>query len=69
MAQISMGHRASSAGKGHRRVAVQRSVAAGRVVIGLEIRQLPFQVPSISEQHVVEKFSPHRPHQALYEGV
>jgi PAS domain-containing protein len=69
LVQISMGHRPSSAGNGHRRVAVQRRVAARRVVIGLEIRQLPFQVQSIPEQHVVEKFSPHRPDQALHKGV
>jgi hypothetical protein len=44
-------------------------VAACRVVVGLEVSKLLFKITSIPEQHMVEKFSPHRPDQALHEGV
>jgi hypothetical protein len=44
-------------------------VAARRLVGGLEFGQLPFQITGIPEQHMVEKFSPHRPDQALHEWV
>jgi len=44
-------------------------VAAGRVVVGLEVGKFPFKITGIPEQHMVEKFSPHRPDQALHEGV
>ena len=57
------------AGEGQRRVALQRRVAACRVVVGLEVGELPFKITGIPEQHMVEKFSPRRPDQALHEGV
>ena len=68
MVQIGSGRRVA-AGEGRRRVALQGRMAAYRVVVRLEVGQLPFQVPRIPEQHVVEKFSPYRPDQARYEGV
>ena len=68
MVQIGTGDRVS-AGEGQRRVALQRRVAACRVVVGLELGKLPFQITGIPEQHLVEKFSPHRPDQALHEWV
>src|ERR1700730_19079236 len=40
-----------------------------RVVVNLELSKLPLQVTGIPEQDVVEKFSPDRPDQALYEWV
>jgi len=36
---------------------------------GLEIGKLPFKITGIPEQHMVEKFSPHCPDQALHEWV
>ena len=39
------------------------------VVIRLEVGQLPFEIPGISEQDVVEELAPHRPNQAFDEGV
>jgi len=42
-------------------------LAACRVVVGLEVGKLPFKITGIPEQHMVEKFSPHRPDQALDE--
>jgi len=44
-------------------------VAARRVVVGLEVGQFPFKITGIPEQYMVEEFSPHRPDQALHEGV
>jgi len=44
-------------------------VAACRVVVGLEVRQLPLQIPSIPERHLVQEFSPYCADQALHEGV
>jgi hypothetical protein len=35
----------------------------------LEVGKFPFQITGIPEQHLIEKFSPHRPDQALHEGV
>jgi hypothetical protein len=37
--------------------------------VGLEVGQLPFKIAGIPEEHMVDKFPPHRPDQALYEGV
>src|SRR5262245_16400885 len=51
------------------RAALQRRVRACRVVVNLELGTLPVQVTGIPEQYVVEEFSPHRPDQALHEGV
>ena len=56
-----------SAGEGQWRVTAQRRVRTYRVVVGLELAQLPFQVVGIPEQHMVEKFAPHGPDQALDE--
>ena len=66
--QIGGGHRAFTA-KRERRVALQRRVAACRVVVGLEVGQFPFKITGIPEQHMVEKFSPHHADQALHEWV
>jgi len=44
-------------------------VAACRVVVGLELGKLSLEIMSIPEQHLVEEFSPHGPHQALHERV
>ena len=66
--QLGTGHRVS-AGEGQWRVAPQRRVAACRVVVGLEVGKLPFKITGIPEQHMVEKFSPHRADQALHEWV
>ena len=66
--QLGTGDRVST-GEGQRRVALQRRVAACRIVVGLEVGKLPFQITGIPEQHMVEKFSPHRPDQALHEWV
>jgi hypothetical protein len=44
-------------------------VAARRIVVNLELGKLPFQITRIPQQHMVEKFSPHRPDQALDERV
>ena len=68
MVQIGWGYRVST-GEGQRRVALQRRVAACRVVIGLEVGKFPFKITGIPEQHLVEKFSPHRADQALHEWV
>ena len=58
-----------SADEGQRRAARQRRVAAWPVVVGLEVGELPLQIAGIPEQHMVQKLSPHRPNQALHEGV
>jgi hypothetical protein len=68
MVQIGRGHRVS-AGDGQWRVTVQRRVRTYRVVVRLELAKLPFQVAGIPEQHMIEKFAPHRPDQALDERV
>src|SRR5262245_55575896 len=54
---------------GQRCAAAQRRMGARRVVVILELGQLPFQVASIPKRYVVEKFSPDRPDQALHEWV
>ena len=56
-------------GEGQRRVAFQCRVAACRIVVGLEVGKLPFKIMGIPEQHMVEKFSPHRADQSLHEWV
>ncbi len=66
--QVGAGDR-GSAGEGQRRVALQRRVAACRVVIGLEVGKFPLKITGIPEQHMVEKFSPHRADQPLHEWV
>ena len=68
MVQIGRRHR-MSAGEGQWRVTVQRRVRTCRVVIGMELAQLPFQIAGIPEQHMVEEFAPHGPDQALDERV
>jgi hypothetical protein len=44
-------------------------VAACRVVVSLEFGKLPFEIPTVPEQQLVEEFSAHRPNQALHERV
>jgi len=66
MVQLGPRHRVS-AGEGQRRVARQRRVAPRRIVVGLEVGRLSFQIASIAEWHMIESFSPHRPDQALHE--
>ena len=56
MVQISRDHRVPT-GEAQRRVAVQRRVAACRIVVNLELSQFVFQITGIPEQHVVEEFS------------
>ena len=56
-------------GEGQRRMALQRRMAACRIVADLELGTLAFQITGIPEQHRIEKFSPHRPDQTLDEGV
>ena len=56
-------------GEAQRRVAVQRRVAACRIVVNLELSQFVVQITGIPEQHVVEEFSPHCPDQAFDEGM
>ena len=58
--QISWGHSVFIS-EGQRRVAFQQCVTACRIVVRLELGQLPFQITAIPEQHVVETFAPHRP--------
>ena len=50
-------------------MALQRRMAACRIVVHLEIGKLAFQITGIPEQHMIERFSPHRPDQTLDEGV
>ena len=58
-----------SAHDGERRVALQGRVAPCRVVVGLEVGELPLQIPRIPEQHMIQEFSPHRPDQPFHKGV
>jgi hypothetical protein len=44
-------------------------MAACRIVVNLELGKLAFQITGIPEQHLIEKFSPHRPDQTLDDGV
>jgi hypothetical protein len=66
--ELGAGHRVSAA-DGQRRVAPQRRVVAYRLVVGLELPKLPFQITSIPKQHVVEEFASDRPNQASHERV
>jgi integrase-like protein len=66
--QLGAGDRVA-AGERQRRVAFQRRVAACRVVVGLEVGKFPLEIAGIPEQHMVEKFSPHRADQPLHEWV
>ena len=66
--EVRTGYRVS-ARHGERRVTVQGRVAPCRVVVGLEVGELPLQIPRIPEEHLVQKFSPYRASQALYKGV
>ena len=66
--EVRTGYRVS-AHDGERRVALQGRVAPCRVVVGLEVGELPLQIPRIPEEHLVQKFSPYRANQALYKGV
>ena len=68
MVQVGRDRRVS-AGEGQRRTALQRRMAACGIVVNLELGKLAFQITGIPEQHVIEKFSPHRPDQALHEWV
>ena len=58
-----------STGEGQRRMALQGRMAACRIVVNLELGKLAFQITGIPEQHMIEKFSLHRPDQTLDEGV
>ena len=68
MAEIGNGDRASI-GERQWRMTVQGRMAARRVVVGLELGELPFQVTGIPERDMVEKFSADRPDEPLDEGV
>lgn len=63
MAQTDRGNRLFIR-EGQRHEALQRRVAACRIVVGLELGKLPFQVTGVPEQRVIEKFSLHRFDQA-----
>ena len=63
------GDRCASTCEGQRRVVLQRRVVACGIVVHLELGKLPCQITSIPEQDMIEKFSPHRPNQALDEWV
>ena len=52
-------------GEGQRRVALQRRVAACRIVVHLELSQHAFQITGAPEQDMIETLSPHRPDQPL----
>jgi hypothetical protein len=58
----------ASIGERYRRTAIQRGVAACRV-IALELGKLSFKITTVPEQHVVKKFASHRPDQALDERM
>ena len=66
--QISWGH-SVFIGEGQRRVPFQRCVTACRIVVRLELGQLPFQITAIPEQQMVEKLAPHRPDQSFDERM
>ena len=51
------------------RISFQRGVAACRVVIGLELSKLPFQVTGIPERDMVKEFSADGPNNPLDERV
>ena len=51
------------------RISFQRGVAACRVVIGLELSKLPFQVRGIPERDMVKEFSADGPNKPLDERV
>jgi len=59
----------ASTGERQRRMAVQGGMAACRVVVALELAKLPLKITGVSEQHMGEKFSAHRPNQALHEWM
>ena len=65
--QFGTGHHVA-AGKGQRRVALQRRVAAYLVVGGLEVGKFPFKITGMPEQHLVETFSPRRSEALLHES-
>jgi hypothetical protein len=44
-------------------------MATCRIVVNLELGKLAFQITRIPEEHMIEKFSPHRSDQPLDEGV
>src|SRR6267378_2657389 len=64
MVQVGRDRRLST-GEGQRRMALQRRMAACRIVVNLELGKLAFQITGIPEQHMIKKFSPHRPDQTL----
>jgi len=44
-------------------------VAARRIVVALELGQLPLQIDAIPKQYMIEEFSTDCPDQTLHEGV
>ena len=58
-----------SPAKPNGRVAFQRRMAPCRVVVGLEVGELPLRITGIPEQHMIQAFSPHRPDQPFHTGV
>ncbi len=62
-------HDLDSHGGAQRCVASQRRVATCCVVIGLEIDEFAFEVTPVSEQDVVEKFSPYCADQSFHERM
>jgi hypothetical protein len=68
MAEIGYGDRASI-GERQGRMTFRGRMASRRVVVGLELAQLAFQVTGNPERDMVEKFSLDRPDEPLDEGV
>ncbi len=66
--EIGTGDSASD-GDAQRGVAGQRRMDAGRIVIGLEVGELSFEVSWVPEQHMVEKFSPRCTDQPLHKRM
>src|SRR2546423_23684 len=58
-----------SVGERQRRAALQRGVAACRVVVRLELGKLPLKITTVPERHMVKEFPAHRADEALDEGV
>jgi hypothetical protein len=59
----------ASDGDAQRRVAGQRRVDACRIVVSLEVGELSFEVSSVPEQYMVEKFSPRCTDQSFHKWM
>ena len=66
--EIGTGDSASD-GDAQRRVGGQRRMEAGRIVIGLDVGELSFEVSCVPAQHMVEQFSPRCTDQPFHKGM